>query len=202
MPQNSRLRAKPPTVVVVRKRSAKPSIISEQLKSTSTPPSSSSPLIERRRVLKTPVPPPPKAENKKVEQTPQGLSRQETLALLEILLERWPEIFPSLPAAMRPLAVGIDQEIASLLTDYSPDQIRRAIAFWRRLHPVAYQKTLAAGGPRYDLSGSPQGEVTPQEQERAMQQLAAWSANRQAKLAARKQAKQEHETKRAAEEKP
>ncbi len=106
--------------------------------------------------------------------------KEEALELLAILRERWPQAFPLQPTEVRPLALNIDQEIATQLEGWSAKQARRAIAFWKRPHTVAYLRALAAGGPRYDLSGTPQGAITPEEQQHAARQLAARSARRQA----------------------
>lgn len=111
----------------------------------------------------------------------QAVPREEALALLAILLERWPHAFPSQAAEVHPLALNIDQEIASQLEGWSAKQARRAIAFWKRPRTVTYLRALAAGGPRYDLAGTPQGAITPEEQQHAAQQLAARSTRRQAK---------------------
>lgn len=103
------------------------------------------------------------------------------MALLAILRERWPHAFPSQSTEVRPLALNIDQEIATRIEGWSAKQARRAIAFWKRPLTVAYLRALAAGGPRYDLTGTPQGTITLEEQQHAAQQLAARSAQRQAK---------------------
>lgn len=106
--------------------------------------------------------------------------KEEALKLLVVLRERWPQAFPLQPTEVRPLALNIDQEIATQLEGWSAKQARRAIAFWKRPRTVAYLRALAAGGPRYDLEGTPQGAITPEEQQHAARQLAARSARRQA----------------------
>jgi sRNA-binding protein len=58
-----------------------------------------------------------------------------------------------------------------------------ALAWWQRQRRPAYWQALVRGGPRYDLDGHPQGEVTPEEQERARQLLAEYYARRQARRA-------------------
>jgi len=47
---------------------------------------------------------------------------------------------------------------------------------------VPYCRALLQGGPRYDLNGNPRGEVTPEEQERAKRDLAAFYERRKQKL--------------------
>jgi len=52
----------------------------------------------------------------------------------------------------------------------------------------SYCRAIFKGGPRYDLEGNPRGEVTPEEQERARQDLKAFYERRKRKQAARMQA--------------
>jgi sRNA-binding protein len=59
--------------------------------------------------------------------------------------------------------------------------VHKAISFWQHHRKALYLRMVIAGGPRYDLDGNPQGEVTPEEQERARSELVAWRAERRAK---------------------
>jgi sRNA-binding protein len=52
----------------------------------------------------------------------------------------------------------------------------------------AYYRAVLRGGPRYDLDGNTRGEVTPEDQERAKQDLQAFYDRRKKKQAARVQA--------------
>jgi len=104
-----------------------------------------------------------------------------TQAVLTEIMERWPQTFPPPPVPVRPLASGIGKVIAAQLPEVSKTMVHRAIGFWQRQRKTPYLQALIAGGPRYDLDGNLQGEVTPEEQERARTELAAWRASRQEK---------------------
>lgn len=90
------------------------------------------------------------------------------------IIDRLVEVFPACfdRSAPKPLKVGIGPELINLaggahpaLTDLTDHQIRRALKVYT--NASAYQQALVAGGPRYDLSGQPAGEVTPTHQARA-----------------------------------
>jgi sRNA-binding protein len=93
-------------------------------------------------------------------------------------MERWPQTFAAYPTPVRPLATGIDRDLASALPEQSRRRIRFAITWWQRLRGPAYWQALLQGGPRYNLAGQPRGAVTPAQQEQARQALAAWQAQR------------------------
>jgi ProP effector len=96
-------------------------------------------------------------------------------------MSRWPQTFSPHPVPVRPLATGIGQVIAAQLPEVSKTLVHQAIAFWQRQRKTSYLQALIAGGSRYDLDGNPQGEVTPEHQERAREELVAWRAYRQEK---------------------
>lgn len=102
-------------------------------------------------------------------------------AVLKELMDRWPQTFSAHPLPVRPLATGIGQVIAAQLPEVSKSVVYQAIAFWQRQRKTAYLQMLIAGGPRYNLDGNPQGEVTPEQQQQAREALVAWQANRQEK---------------------
>ena len=85
---------------------------------------------------------------------------------LDRLGEAFPECFSRL--APKPLNIGIREEVIALagvhpaLMEVSRIQLHRTLKFYT--HRLAYQKALAAGGPRYGLDGQPAGEVTPDQQ--------------------------------------
>jgi sRNA-binding protein len=110
-------------------------------------------------------------------------------AVLKEIMARWPQTFSPHPQPVRPLATGIGQVIAAQLPQVSKKLVPQAIAFWQRQRKTPYLQTLIAGGPRYDLDGNPQGEVTPEQQERARNELLAWRAYRREKRRAATQAK-------------
>jgi ProP effector len=96
-------------------------------------------------------------------------------------MTRWPRSFPSYPDPVRPLVVGVVQVVAAHFPQVSKTLVRHAIALWKQQRMTPYSQALIAGGPRYDLDGNPQGEVSPEHQQRAREELAAWRARRQQK---------------------
>jgi sRNA-binding protein len=101
--------------------------------------------------------------------------------LLTELMTRWPQTFARHLFPVRPLATGIGQVIATQLPQVSKKLVHQAIAFWQRQRKTPYLQALMAGGPRYDLDGNPHGEVTPEQQEHAREELIAWQAYQQEK---------------------
>lgn len=91
---------------------------------------------------------------------------------LELLLTHWPALF-SLDAP-RPLVVGAAELIAADMCARDitgGGRIRAAVAMYTRR--TSYLKALAAGGPRFNLAGEPTGEVTVEQQQRALETLTA-----------------------------
>lgn len=105
-------------------------------------------------------------------------------ALYRIIMEQWPMVFPARPDDVRPLAVGIHEQLEKQFPDRSPEQVRRAIAQWRYPRLGAYLRGVARGGPRFDLDGNPSGEVSAGEQENARERLKEWRERRKAQAAA------------------
>jgi sRNA-binding protein len=99
-------------------------------------------------------------------------------------MEQWPTTFPARPDDVRPLAVGIHEQLGKQFPDRSPEQVRRAIAQWRYPRLGAYLRVVARGGPRFDLDGNPSGEVSTSEQENARERLKEWRERRKAQAAA------------------
>lgn len=89
---------------------------------------------------------------------------------LELLLTHWPAAF-SLDAP-RPLAIGTAELIAADMSARGitgAGKIRAAVAMYTRR--ATYLKALAAGGSRYNLAGEPEGEVTPEQQRLARENI-------------------------------
>lgn len=105
-------------------------------------------------------------------------------ALYRIIMEQWPKVFPARPDDVRPLAVGIHEQLEKQFPDRSPEQVRRAIAQWRYPRLGAYLRVVARGGPRFDIDGNPRGEVSASEQENARERLKEWRERRKAQAAA------------------
>lgn len=100
---------------------------------------------------------------------------------LNELMTRWPHTFSAYPEPVRPLTTGIGIGVATQLPHVSKTIVRHAIAMWQRQRKTTYLQALIAGGSRYDLEGNPRGEVTPEHQQRAREELATWRARRQKK---------------------
>ena len=91
---------------------------------------------------------------------------------LELLITHWPAVFNL--DAPRPLVVGAAELITADMRARGitgGGRVRAAIALYTRR--TSYLKALAAGGPRYNLAGDPAGEVTAEQQQRALDTLAA-----------------------------
>lgn len=89
----------------------------------------------------------------------------------------------------KPLALGIDQDLAAELPQFDPALIARVLA--NHCRRPRYLKALARGGKRFDLNNRFKGEVTPEEQavaqqHPAVQQALAAQAERKAAAEAQK----------------
>jgi len=116
------------------------------------------------------------------EQEARQRKTQEKYELLAILRDRWPQTFPTDFRLVKPFARGLHQELIQALPEVKPSLIRRTIHFYQHGSKGAYWRAIRHGGPRYTLDGTPQGEVTAEEQEHAKQELATvaawWKARR------------------------
>lgn len=94
---------------------------------------------------------------------------------------RWPHIFRVTAETIRPLALGISQDLCAHLPEFPPKLVHDTFDQWMVDHRVIYWKAVMHGGPRYDLDGTPKGEVTPEQQASARQQRKAWFDRREAR---------------------
>lgn len=106
--------------------------------------------------------------------------REEALALISLLEERFPNCFAVFERRRRPLKIGIHQDIIAA-TGFAPNELGRALR--RYTQADGNLAKLKAGAARIDLDGQPAGLVTAAEAEQATQAL----AERKAQRAARKQ---------------
>jgi len=104
--------------------------------------------------------------------------KQARRELLETLRERWPQTFPRDYRQVRPLAIGIRQDIASHLPEQPLSRIGAVIGLFQHLMGPAYYGAVLKGGPRYDLDGNPRGAVTAEDQDRAKSDLQAFYERR------------------------
>lgn|GEM_PF-1059617 len=99
-------------------------------------------------------------------------SRRHNRKKLELLITHWPAAFNL--DAPRPLAIGTDEMISADMCARGitgAGKIRAAVAMYTRR--AIYLKALIAGGARYNLAGEPVGEVTPEQQRLARENLSA-----------------------------
>ncbi len=101
--------------------------------------------------------------------------RSQTDAALIALQTVFPAAFPTDPAAVRPLALGVREGIEASGTVPSRTTLHRAL--WRWCRQPEYLAAIADGRPRINLDGSDAGAVTPEHQAAA----AAWLEKLRAK---------------------
>jgi len=80
----------------------------------------------------------------------------------------FPAVFGGEPV---PLAIGVDHVIRMAWPDIGRCRIKLFLTNWCRSR--AYLQAMAAGGPRYYLDGSTDGEITEDQQDHARQLLEA-----------------------------
>jgi hypothetical protein len=73
----------------------------------------------------------------------------------------------------RPLAIGIDDQIAAFVAEKDMDYSKRAIKKLLRRHAKhkSYLQNVARGGVRFDLDGTEAGKISPEEQDYARRAL-------------------------------
>lgn len=90
--------------------------------------------------------------------------------LLRLLVERFPQAFSNMSDQIRPLKVGIYDDLVAA-TDLDPAALKRALRFYTGL--TSYQHALAAeGAVRIDLAGAPVEPVSPEHAQWARAKLA------------------------------
>jgi len=104
--------------------------------------------------------------------------QQARRELLGVLVDHWPRAFPRDSRQVRPLAIGIRQDLASHLPEHPPGRIGFVIRMYQGLMGRAYLRAVLQGGSRYDLAGNPRGEVTATEKEHAGRELHAFYEQR------------------------
>src|SRR5262249_1463620 len=114
---------------------------------------------------KAPSPPPPAPVPGQPNRRQRDAQAQQEL--LAQFRARWPQTFPLAWYEIRPLARGVHQELAKHFPDTKLSLVKQTIARFQRGYDGAYWRAILKGGPRYNLDGSPNGEVTAEEQEQA-----------------------------------
>ena len=195
MPPQSR-GSNTPTVIIRKKRTRLPSSGGARLRPEAVPAPSRQPPTATVNALRSPrprteqsltsTPPPAPSAPASPAPTAQPSTRkarevQQERAVLLLVQQRWPKLFPTEGRRRTPLAVGIHQELIAALPDVKPWRIRQLLRWWQGSDQGAYWRALLQGGPRYHLDGTPSGEVTDQEQAHARQQLAAFTQSHRAR---------------------
>ena len=70
---------------------------------------------------------------------------------------------------IQPLAIGIHKAIFAVHPDIDKAALRRTLQ--RHTASTRYLKAVAAGGSRFGLDGVPTGDITPEQQKQANQDL-------------------------------
>jgi ProP effector len=127
-----------------------------------------------KQPVKTTQPPKPATKQPTPPLSPGGRARRKHLAIkaaTEVLSSFYPVVFS---VSRRPLAIGIqDQLFADITAGRLPLSKKMACAALRsRANSTVYLETLATGGPRYNLAGHVDGQVTPEQQGNAQIRLA------------------------------
>ncbi|EBV5083852.1 proQ/FINO family protein [Salmonella enterica subsp. enterica serovar Minnesota] len=109
----------------------------------------------------------PKPAQERVRPETMTRSQWKNVKHMRRILALWPELFDL--DNPKPLKVGvlddIQRDIAARDLTTGTGVLKAAIASYTRR--LRYKKALAAGGARYDLNGQPCGEVTPEQQQAA-----------------------------------
>ncbi len=108
--------------------------------------------------------------------------RGQTEAALIALASRFPLAFPTDPAAVRPLALGVREGIEASGTVPSRTTLHRAL--WRWCRQPEYLAAIADGRPRINLDGSDAAAVAPEHQAQAAERLEKLRAKAERKAAA------------------
>jgi sRNA-binding protein len=88
---------------------------------------------------------------------------------LENMMERWPQAFNL--ENPRPLSENIGIMIVAELVGGGTGKSALLYALGVYTSHVRYLRVLTVGGARYNLKGEPDGEVTPEQQQRAAEKL-------------------------------
>ncbi|EFU9296138.1 hypothetical protein HRW30_005122, partial [Salmonella enterica] len=100
---------------------------------------------------------------------PEGMNRRQwkNVKHMRRILALWPELFDL--DSPKPLKVGvlddIQRDIAARGLTIGAGVLKAAIASYTRR--IRYKRAIAAGGARYNLNGQPCGEITPEQQQTA-----------------------------------
>ncbi len=88
----------------------------------------------------------------------QTMSKKKQTELIADYIYKKYDVF----SRFKPLAIGIDKDLVSALTQYDTTLVARVLA--NHCRRPRYIKSLARGGKRFGLDGHIKGEVTAEEQ--------------------------------------
>jgi len=110
-----------------------------------------------------------------------------TLALQQHLQTQFPQAFPAQAPTVKPLKIGILQDLFAACPTVSRTGLRQYLrAYCAR---PTYLRALLTHAIRVDLQGHPAGVTTAQDHGYAQQRLTEWRQRKQALVAARRQAR-------------
>jgi ProP effector len=107
-----------------------------------------------------------------IKERPNRAKREEALhfALLNVFGSKWPKAFPRDPADIKPLTLGVHQQLIDELPKVKPHQIRAALRIWCSRPKYLY--TLAQRGThRINLDGSQAEPVEDEHRNIAIERL-------------------------------
>ncbi|EJA5987828.1 ProQ/FinO family protein [Salmonella enterica] len=124
-----------------------------------------------RKAPQKPASEPQQAKQQPVQERvrPQGMTRRQwkNVKNMRRALALWPALFDL--DNPKPLKVGVLNDLTEDITarglSVGMGALKATLGIYTRR--IRYQKALAAGGARYDLTGQPCGEVTPEQQQNA-----------------------------------
>jgi ProP effector len=99
------------------------------------------------------------------------VSPDATRMLWAMLTQRYPQAFPLDASLIRPLKIGVREDILAAHPEMDPLELGRVLTRW--CWRPRYWRVLAAGSPRIDLTGQPAGEVSPEQARHAQETLKA-----------------------------
>ncbi len=83
---------------------------------------------------------------------PQNKRQRQALSTLQILQTRWPKAFSKVQARVRPLKVGIHEEILAQDASLGARRVEQALRFWTQR--LCYLESLLKHTQRLDLHGA------------------------------------------------
>jgi len=104
--------------------------------------------------------------------------RNDAIAMITLLAERFPACFAVVDVRRRPLKIGIHNDVLAAV-GVAPDELGRALK--RYTQSDRYCAKLKAGAARIDLDACEVGAVTEEEAKAAAESLAKRKARREAR---------------------